>query len=159
MSASEALATIIDLRCWYVSCGGAAGPTFSLALGRQIPREFKLQNSAHEEIFQENEGESAVYVWSTWRLDDSTGPICSSDNPIELITYSLNRLRGESVAGFHLSSPVGDLTIRFSNGLSLNIFCDHVGDAATFQGNWECVTRTEVVAVGTSGIVEVSLRT
>ena len=159
MSASEALTTLIGLRCWYVSSGGAVGPSFSLAIGKRIPREFKLQNSAHEEVFREYEGESSIYVWSTWRLDAATGPICSSDNPIDLITSSLNQLRGEFVAAFNLSSPVGDLTLRFSNGLTLHIFCDHVGDDATFQGNWEFVNGTEIIAVGTSGVAEVSKRT
>jgi hypothetical protein len=63
-----------ELPCWYVSCGGAVGPSFQLALGNRVLRNRPLKNSAHPDEFRRFEGEANLLVWCSWRLDGSEGP-------------------------------------------------------------------------------------
>ncbi len=82
---SEVVQALRGKKCWYVSCGRSAASTFELALGEKIPRRQLLHNEAHSLEFQQFEGEANLLVWCTWRLDESSGPISSSDDATERI--------------------------------------------------------------------------
>ena len=152
---NEMIARLSAAKCWYVSCGGCVGSTFSLSLGQKLLRKVPLLNSAHSEEYRHYEGEFALFVWSTWRLDGLEAPICSSDQPIAHITHCLDALVGQTLIGITIASPVADLTLRFTNSLTLLIFCDHVGSESSFDGNWECVFKERVIVVGSSGVIEI----
>jgi len=132
---------LLDKKCWYVSCGGSAGPTFSLAVGNKIPRVKPLANKNHSEDFRFYEGEIAIYVWCTWRLEGKDGPLSSSDDSDKRISKALSQLIGEEILRFEIERPCWDLTIRFSGNKVLRVFCDHVSDNASFDGNWEVCWR------------------
>src|SRR5262245_31199240 len=135
------LSTLVDglrgLRCWYVSCGGAAGPTFQLALGGKVPRKVPLKNPAHSEDYRRHEGETNLMDWCSWRLDGPDRPFTSSDDSEEGMTRELARLVGASVESVAVVAPAWDLTVAFSNGLCLRVFCDHLPGEPSFNGNWE----------------------
>ncbi len=136
------------LRCWYVSCGGAAGPTFQLALGEKVSRHAPLKNAAHSEEYRRFEGEASLLVWCSWRLDGPDRPLTSSDDAPQQIVQELSRLVGAAVASVCLAPPGWDLTLAFSTGLVLRIFCDHVPGEPSFDGNWELWGRDATAFVG-----------
>jgi hypothetical protein len=140
--------TSLQQPCWYVSSGGAAGASFQLALGEKIPREKPLSNPGHPREYRENEGEVNLLVWCTWRLRDDQHPISSSDDSPDHVREALTRLVNASVAQVELISPAWDLRLHFSNGLVLEVFCDHLSDDASFDGNWELWLTDKVVSVG-----------
>lgn len=146
------LSTLVDglrgLRCWYVSCGGAAGPTFQLAFGGKVRRKVPLKNSAHAEEYRLHEGETNLLVWCSWRLDGPDHPITSSDDSVEAITRELSQLVGWLVTSTAVASPAWDLTIGFSNGHCLRVFCDHLPGDPSFDGNWEFWGRQLTAIVG-----------
>jgi len=55
--------------CWNISAGGAAGSSFSMALGDRFPRKRELQNPQASEEYRHFEGEYTLLVWCSWRLD------------------------------------------------------------------------------------------
>lgn len=140
--------SLVGLRCWYVSCGGAAGPTFQLAFGEKIPRREALKNPAHSELYRYYEGEANLLVWCTWRLDGSQGPLTSSDDTDDAINRNLGRLRDTDVRSVSVTSSSWDLRISFKNRLRLLVFCDHVPGEPSFDGNWELWLRHLALYVG-----------
>jgi hypothetical protein len=146
------------LGCWYVSCGGAAGPSFQLALGGKVPRQAPLKNQAHSEEFRRFEGEANLLVWCTWRLDGPDGPLTSSDDTTANIATELQKLVGAAIESVALLPPAWDLTVRFNNGLMLRVFCDHVPGEPSFDGNWELWRRGVAVFVGPGARYEVEAR-
>jgi len=137
-----------SLMCWYVSCGGAAGPTFQLALGDKVPRSVPLKNMMHSETYRHFEGSANLLVWCTWRLDDATAPITSSDDETSSIERGLAKLAGAAVYEATVVPPAWDLTVQFSNGYRLSVFCDHLPGQPSFDGNWELVSRSHALYVG-----------
>jgi hypothetical protein len=140
--------SIRGLRCWYVSYGGAAGPTFQLALGKKVRRSVPVRNPVHSEEYRQFEGEANLLVWCTWRLDGPSGPLTSSDDTPEGISKGLPQLREAKVRGASLIDNAGDLIISFSNKLKVRIFCDHVPGAPSFDGNWELWLTDRALLVG-----------
>jgi hypothetical protein len=145
---AKILPSLTGLECWYVSCGGAAGSTFQLSLGRKITRAVPLRNTAHSEEFRRFEGEIGLYVWCAWRLDGSDGPLTSWDDTNESVDRGLNELIGSCIVSLEIFPPVWDLNIRFSNSLSLRVFCDHVPGSPSFDGNWDLRTERLSIAIG-----------
>jgi hypothetical protein len=136
------------LRCWYVACGGAAGPSFSLAFGEKVPRAAALTNPAHSEEYRRYEGEANVLVWCSWRLDGPEGPLTSSDDTADGIQRGLARLRGAKVRRVSLTDKTWDLRVTFGNRLKLTVFCDHVPGDPSFDGNWELWLRDQALIFG-----------
>ncbi|MCI0463037.1 MAG: hypothetical protein L0Z62_39320 [Gemmataceae bacterium] len=144
----QLVASVRSLRCWYVSCGGAAGPTFQLALGDKLPRRTPLKNLAHPEEYRRFEGEMNLLVWCSWRLDAPDRPLTSSDDSPEGVARELGNLVGASVEAVSLTAPAWDLVLSFSGGRLLRIFCDHVPGDPSFDGNWELWGRDHAALVG-----------
>ena len=97
------------LRCWYISCGGAAGATFQLAFGDKVHRAAVLKNPAHSEEYRHYEGEANLLVWCTWRLDGPEGPLTSSDDVQEGVVRSLAQLQDAKVRSVSLTPNSWDL--------------------------------------------------
>ena len=88
-------------------------------------------------------------VWCTWRLDGPDAPIASSDQEPEQIATSLSdALIGERVVSCEAKPPAWDLSVAFSNALVLQVFCDHIPPAPSFNGNWELVIHDTCLAIG-----------
>jgi hypothetical protein len=136
------------LECWYVSCGGSAGSTLELALGKKVPRPIPLKNIAHPEEFRHFEGEVSLFVWCAWRLDGLDSPITSWDDSDEAVETGLAKLIGARIESIDVIAPAWDANIRFSNSLCLRIFCDHVPGEPSFAGNWDLRTQQIIIAIG-----------
>jgi hypothetical protein len=150
--------SIRGLRCWYVSCGGAVGPTFQLALGDKVPRSRPLKNPAQSEEYRQFEGEANLLVWCSWRLDANEGPLTSSDDDDAGISTHLQRLAGATVQSVSLTSSALDLTVSFSGDLTLRIFCDHVPNSPSYDGNWELWRKEEALFIGPGARVVTEVR-
>jgi hypothetical protein len=155
---TDVIQALLGKRCWYASCGGAAGPTFELAFGRKIPRRFPVKNDKHSEEFRKFEGEANLLVWCTWRLDNPTSPIASSDDTHEHVRAGLEQLVNADITAIDVESPAWDLKIDFSNDLRLRVFCDHLPGDPSFDGNWELEQPDSVIAVGPGSTVALESR-
>jgi hypothetical protein len=146
------------LECWYVSAGGAAGSTFQLTLGGKFRRRLPLKNAGHTEEFRQFEGELSLFVWCAWRLDGTDNPLTSWDDTSESVKTGLEKLIGCRIDTVELIPPAWDMTIRFSNSLSLRVFCDHVPGEPSFDGNWDVRTHKMSIAVGPGTQIRVEPR-
>lgn len=154
---SETVQQIAGLECWYVSAG-AVGASFEMALGRKIAREEPLKNPTHSAEFRRFEGEANLLVWCSWRLDDLHQPLTSSDDTAESLQRELNRLVGAQVRHVAVQPPAWDMTITFSNDLTLRVFCDHLPGDPSFDGNWEVAFENTSLYVGPGAQVEIEPR-
>src|SRR5262249_9046674 len=101
------------------------------------------------------EGEVNLLVWCAWRLDSSDGPLTSWDDAPDRIRAQLARLQGIRVRAASAVAPTWDLSVSFWNGLKLRVFCDHVPDDPSFDGNWELWRTQDALVVGPGARVEI----
>ncbi|MBY0526657.1 MAG: hypothetical protein K2R98_24890 [Gemmataceae bacterium] len=94
-------------------------------------------NRTQSEEFRQFEGEANLLVWCSWRLDGMNGPLTSSDDVPDAIVRELSKLIGSTTESVSVTPPAWDLDIRFSNGLTLRVFCDHVPGEPSLDGNWD----------------------
>ena len=150
---------LIGMPCWYVNAGGNyVGSTFSLALGGQVPRERPLANPRHPEEYRKYEGEANLIVWCAWRLDGPDAPETSSDDTESAIQSGLERLVGSRIVDVIVERPAWDLRILFSPFHRLQVFCDHVPGAPSFDGNWELHLKDQAFFFGPGSKMEVERR-
>jgi len=142
------VASLRGLRCWYISTGGAAGSTFKLALGSKVPRLHPLKNPAHSDEYRQFEGEANLLVWCAWRLDGPNGPLTSWDDGKASVVAQLGKLVGRAIDSVVVVAPAWDLTVGFSDGFILRVFCDHVPGDPSFDGNWDLSRQEVAVSVG-----------
>lgn len=152
-AATEIKAALIGRRCWYVY-GQSVGTTFQMALGRKVRRERELRNKHHPLEYRRFKGESNLLVWCSWRLEESTGPLASSDNDPLFCERALRRLIGKPVQSVEIS-PSWNLQLSFTGGFMLSVFPDHVGPEAIFDGNWELWRPDQAYLIGTGLTCEV----
>lgn len=138
---------LVGQRCWYVSAGGSTAPSFALVLGNQIPRDRPLANAAHPTEFRENRGSVELLVWCSWRLERAAEVLASSDQESAGLS-TLKDLVGASIVEATCSPPAWDLRVRFSNGLIVAVFCDHVQPEASVSQNWELWSPIGYVGTG-----------
>jgi len=134
------------LPIWNVSSGGAAGSSFSLALGGQVARAAPLKNPSVSQEFRENTGEANLYVWCSWRLVAGEA-IASSDQEAVYFQPVLTSLVGSIVNSVEVHDGLHDLTLSTSAG-TLCVFCDHVPPEMSYRINWELTLPNAVVSVG-----------
>jgi hypothetical protein len=117
------------------NCGGRYGLCYHAGSWQENPSR-KIKNKLLSEEQRKNRGEFVLYVTSVWWLDSTKRVICGAwdDNrkggPM---LKGLRRLKGKTVEGFCLDDVGMDLTLAFSGGLRLKIFCDALNEAD--QGN------------------------
>jgi hypothetical protein len=136
------------LPCWNLNCGRGVGASFSLDLGKRIPRRVPRFSDNRIVEVEEECGEVQILVWCTWRLDAACGPLTSSDDSDHGIQRGLSKLIGSTVETIAVISPAWDLTVRFSNGLTLKVFCDHVPGDPSIHGNWDFFLSGKSLHVG-----------
>lgn len=139
------LDTLRGQEVWFVNSGGAAGSSFSLSLGKRVPRDTPLQNPSVTDDFRQNEGELALYVWCTWRLE-SGDSIASSDQDSEEAEPLLKALVGKTVKSVEVRGRCFDLHLTIGDA-NLDIFCDGVPPEPSFDSNWELIVRQSTALV------------
>lgn len=141
------LQNTVGEKCWHVSKASVTLPTFSLTFGRKVPRAKPLRNSDGTS-FSKYTGRISLYVWCTWRLENGSRVLVSSDDDKSEIARVLQRMVGDTVAGFELMPPAWDLRLRFANGKRLHIFCDHTQVSPSYDGNWSVRVGSRRIDVG-----------
>jgi hypothetical protein len=134
------------LPIWNVNAGGAAGSSFSLALGGRVLRAKPLKNPSVSQEFRENTGEANLYVWCSWRLVAGEA-IASSDQEAAYFEPVLSSLVGSLVESVEVQDGLHDLTLITTAG-TLCVFCDHVPPEMSYRINWELTLPNAVVSVG-----------
>lgn len=155
----SALTALSGKECWSVAPGNGTGASFSAAFGSMRKRPTPLSNPHLSPLYRDHEAEIILMVWCTWRLDGKDAAITSSDDDLDCRERGLDFLLSKRVESFAVSSPVWDLTIGFSEGLALRIFCDHLSVNPSFDGNWHVEVRDQVVWVGPGATWGIERRT
>lgn len=124
-----ALAALVGCPCWDASAGRGTGSFVLMSLGKKIPREQELPNPRLELEKRSFRGEYVLYIMSSWRLDSAKQVVCGAwddNSPGGPMLKGLSRLSGATVSEFSLDEVALDLSLHFSNGLCLKIFCDRL---------------------------------
>ncbi len=124
-------------KCWHVAVGGPTLPNFSLALGEKLKRGKPLQNPQQPKVFRHNEGEVSIFVRSVWRLEQGSVVMASSDDKGTEIKTGLNHIVGRKLVGLRVEKPAWDLSLEFSRGLRLKIFCERTAQRTNSRRNWQ----------------------
>jgi hypothetical protein len=141
---------LVGETCWGVSAG-AVGSTFFLNFGekRIIPARGR---------FSEFElGEMSLGVWCTWRLDNATSSIMSSDEDSENVDKALRVLKGLKVVEIKITMPAWDLLVLFENELTLHVFCDQITENSSSSTNWEFWNGDKVIGVERNNKIEIEI--
>lgn len=159
LAAAEIRTALQGKRCWYAYAG--FGCTVAVDLGRRIPRDKRLvalhrrlvrehpdAAADHPEEHLRHMGESHLLIWCSWRLDDAKSPLASSDGEPDQCEQAIQRMIGKTVRQVEIGGA-WDLRLELSSGLVLSVFPDHVGDDASFDGNWELWRPEQVYAIET----------
>ncbi len=152
-SSTTLVEQLIGLPIWFVNCGGAAGSSFSLALGTKVRRSSALKNPSVSEEFREHTGEANLYVWCSWRLVVGES-LASSDQEAARFREGLASLVGGIVQSVAVVEPFHDLELVTNVG-RLQLFCDHVPPEMSYPLNWELTVPGGTVSVGPGVKVEV----
>jgi hypothetical protein len=134
------------MKCWRVTAGGSAGSIFSLDFGKKVlaPRPVRSSRLKVERFW----GEADLMVWCCWRLD-AARPLVSSDQEANVVKRKLHVLVSRSITSASVTAPAYDLTISFTGGLVLRVFCDQVAESRReFKGNWDMALRGRDIEVG-----------
>jgi hypothetical protein len=142
------LSYIVNLECWYVNAGSGVGSSFSISLGKKVPRKFPLKNPKQSEEYRKYEGEAKLLIWCSWRLDSKIAPIASSDEGSTVIESSLKILIGKKILAVEVFEPALDLCIACSEDLQLHVLCDHIPGNPSFDGNWDIKVRDTLISAG-----------
>ena len=144
-------AGLVGQPCWGVIAGAGTGSHFSLRLGEKIPLRRPLRNPSLSEDERRFDGRFRVFVQHcAWRLERGAEVLCAStsDNADggEMLS-GLAALRGAVVERCDVAAPAQDLTIGFSGGLVLRVFCDQIE-----RDNWSAgADGSPVVTAGAGG--------
>lgn len=132
-SLARALSALIGHSAWSVLGGLNTGSDFDLCLGGRRRRPEPLRNPTVTDEEREFDGEFALYVTCSWRLQSKEAVITSSlDDPADGHKLpGLVRLLGARVCGVTIEPPGMTITLSFSNDLQLVVFpvsSPHVDD-------------------------------
>lgn len=106
--------------------------------------EVQLSFSRHE-----------LAVGCSWRLDSESVVICGAGNSQRKggpVQRGLNALVGERIVAVRLDPPGKDLTLTFSNGWTLSLFCTRVNEMDMLD-NYSLETDEGALIVGNCGVV------
>jgi uncharacterized protein DUF6188 len=96
-----------------------------------------------------------LVVGSAWRLRGSDSLLLTDADdgqkyglpaPVDAEARSNDALADATVSSFELDDSTGDLTITFSNGVSLEVLTDSMG-----YESWQAYSNGELFAVGGNG--------
>ncbi len=142
--------------CWHVTVGAPTSPEFSLALGDRVKRQKPLQNPRQSEVFRQNEGEVSIFIRCVWRLEQGSFVIVSSNDTVLKVKRGLRRIVDHKFIGFKVEKPAWDLSLEFTGGLRLRIFCEHTEQKSNSRRNWQARVGTSQVFAGPGTRLEIS---
>jgi hypothetical protein len=120
---------LANTRCWGIAVGGLAPSVVSLCMGKKIKRQIQIKNPVLPLDQQMYDGEIALLVDCSWRLDSTNGVICSwieaNRAPVS-VASTLEILRDKMIESVDLSLPGMDICINFSGSLVFRVFCDRM---------------------------------
>lgn len=157
----RAIASLVGKSCWSIVAGRGTGSMATLAFGRRIQRSHPLKNPTLTPDEQNFDGEISLFLKdAAWRLDDSSGPICSSTDSNEsggAMLTGLRNLLNKKVDLAKIVSPAGDLTIRFDGGMTLFAFCVQT-NVCDEEDNYCVFTLKRIIVVGPKGQIATQVR-
>lgn len=125
----SAMANLANKRCWGLAVGGLAPYVVSLCIGKKIKRQIQIKNPVLPLEQQMYDGEYALLVDCSWRLDSTKGVICSwveaNKEPVS-VASKLEILRDKTIESTDLSLPGMDICIHFSGSLTFRVFSDRM---------------------------------
>lgn len=140
-AAKQGLAKCRAKRCWHVACGGSAGSSFDLALGRKIRRQGKTGRLDRllPKSLRKVSPELSLMVWCSWRLSTKDKVLVTSDDCDNDRKWCnlLQILVGRRITHVEIINALCDLQISFGRGYRLDIFCDYGNKSPTIDTNWE----------------------
>ena len=127
VSLQNAIQNLPGCLCWSFVGGEGTGSTFSIEIGKKIPRSRPSKNKFLSDDAKLYDGEYSLYVqFASWRLDDSQSVICTSTDSNHndgLMVKGLSRLVGCVISNVLLTKPGYDLVLDFDRGYRLTVFC------------------------------------
>lgn len=138
---------------WFVFAGGGTGSTISFEIGPKVRRAHLLNNPTVSDEVRRYRGLRGLFIQCSWRLDNGHVVLCtsmSSDANEGPMVTNLRVLEGTTIVEAQVTSLAHDLTLRFSNGYTLSVFCDSF-DAD--DDNYSVDLEEATVVVGALGIV------
>lgn len=136
--------------CWGFAAGEGTGSVINFYIGGKVPRESPLSNLHLAAEQREYEAEINLFVECAWRIESKTEVICGAwDDNTEGgdMIAGLRRLVDQSVSSVKVSQPALDLTLDFSNGLTLRVFCDQTNQAEG-EDNYTLFLNGAIYVVG-----------
>lgn len=154
----DALQKLVGTPCWSIITGLGTWPTLSMQFGNKVPLERPLTNDHLTEEERLFEGEYALFIECSWRIDSNSEAVTSSQDSLENNALEkLSLLRDMKVVDIFLAKPSYDLTVFFSNGYNLKAFCDETNDIEDYD-NWSIFLTEVVYTVGAKSILKKELR-
>jgi hypothetical protein len=147
--------------CWSAIGAGAAGTNVLLELGDRVPLRTPSVNPRLSSLQRTYEGEFGLFVECAWRLEAhnqvivGSGDDSGSDGPI---STTLTVIVGRSVISAVVAEGPPDLTLSFTDGLVLKLFCDQGSEEGGWD-NYSLRVGDMIVVVGAQGRVRVEKRT
>lgn len=159
-AAAEIRNALLGKRCWGAFMSFAC--TIGMDLGRKVPRDPQAMAALDRSLAKLAKkrgrrraarasrfvGESHVIVWCSWRIEGRHGPIASADSDEKTCEQAIARLTGKTMQHVDIQ-PGWNLRLAMTSGLVLNVFPDHVGESASFDGNWELWRPDQAFLIGT----------
>ena len=159
LAAAEIRSALRGKRCWHAYVG--VGCTFAMDLGRKMPRDpeeiavlervaarARGKGPVHEARDLRYVGESHLLAWCSWRIEQAGRPLASADSSREECEAAVRQLIGKAIRQVDIL-PGWDLRLALSSDLTVNVFPDHVGPEANFDGNWELWRPEQAYLIGT----------
>jgi hypothetical protein len=104
------------VRCWHVSAGASTASSFMLVFGDKIRRDRPLRNPSQPEAFRIHKGSVQLLVWCSWRLQNASSVLASSDQGPGWVEQ-LQELIGQTVTDL-VCLPPGTFGSCFPEGRS-----------------------------------------
>lgn len=150
------MSKLVGKECWGIIAGKGTGSFVNFEIGHKIPRKKVIENPSLGKALRNYEGEYNLSLECAWRLDSDKEVICGAwdDNSKGgKMLEGLNLLVGRRITRISLSKPSWDLTVEFSDALTLKIFCDQTNEKDR-NDNYMLFTPAEIITVGHKGRLE-----
>lgn len=156
MNISKDLQQLVGTNCWRAL--GGVGSILLLGFGDKIKRLKPIQNKNLREVERLYEAEFTLMFDCTWRICDQHSVICSWRDSLEaFIKDELDKLDGKRVQSVEVTPISRDLTIRFSDGVAFEAFCDVTNDNDG-DSNYDFIDRKWIYDVGLKSVVSRTLK-
>jgi len=140
-------------RCWSVIAGKGSGSRVGIDIGDKVRRRKPIENPYLSIEQQHFRGKFRLSIEDcAWRLNSATEIICAStsDNANEgPLVRGLQRIVGVYIKSVEFSFPTFDLTVNFSNGLTLYLFCDQC-NSFDLANNYSLTYLDQMFVIGTN---------